>query len=166
MLKTVCIKTNNKEIIYNLLDEIEYFNLENIIVSCYDFKIYTNIIIHYTGEQIDFFLNKLSVLLSYLIIDFYESKIIQKIINTNYFYFSLDERKEIYSLCLTNRGFMDSVSLINTISKEIFYYFSNNKYLILDGFVAFRLSNYVKELDSIVDMCVNQYIIDKEKKKI
>ena len=108
------------------------------------------------------FLNKISTLLSYTIIDFYEPKILQNLINTNYFYFSTEDKKEIFNLCLTNIDFSSSISMFNVISNAIHKYFLDNKYLILDGFVNFRLHYYLKELDSIVDMCVNKFIIDRE----
>lgn len=49
--KTISIKTNNKNIINNLLNELEYFGIGDVYVSCRDFKIYTNIIIHYTRQK-------------------------------------------------------------------------------------------------------------------
>lgn len=162
MRKTICIKTNNKKISKYLLEELKYFEVQEIYVSCYDFKYYTNVIIHYVGENVDFFLNKISVLLSYIIIDFYEPLLIKSLINTNYFYFSTDEKTKIYNMCLTNIDFSSSVSMLNTISNTFCDYFSNNKYVILDGFVNFRLKEYIKSLDSVVDMCVNKFIIDRE----
>ena len=113
-------------------------------------------------ENVDLFLNKISVLLSYIIIDFYEPLLIKNLINTNYFYFSTDEKAKIYNMCLTNIDFSSSVSMLNTISNTFYDYFSNNKYVILDGFVNFRLKEYIKSLDSVVDMCVNKFIIDRE----
>lgn len=162
MLKTICIKTKSKKISEYLLKELEYFDLQSIHVSCYKFKIYTNIIIHYKGKNAELFLNKISTLLAYLVIDFYEPSIIQNLINTNYFYFSTDEKKDIYNLCLTNIDFKTSLSIINIISQAFYEYFSFNKYVILDGFVNFKLKSYIKELDTVVDMCVNKFIIDRE----
>lgn len=162
MRKTICIKTNNKKLSKYLLEELKYFEVQEIYVSCYDFKYYTNVIIHYVGENVDLFLNKISVLLSYIIIDFYEPLLIKNLINTNYFYFSTDEKTKIYNMCLTNIDFSSSVSMLNTISNTFYDYFSNNKYVILDGFVNFRLKEYIKSLDSVVDMCVNKFIIDRE----
>lgn len=162
MLKTICVKTNNKEISEYLLKELEYFELQSIHVSSYKFKVYTNIIIHYKGKNVELFLNKISTLLAYLVIDFYEPSIIQNLINTNYFYFSTEEKKDIFNLCLTNIDFKTSLSIINIISEAFYEYFSCNKYVILDGFVNFKLKNYIKELDTVVDMCVNKFIIDRE----
>lgn len=165
MLKTVCIKTNNKNISEYLLKELEYFELQDIYVSCYKFKFYTNVIVHYTGKHCDTFLNKISTLLSYVVIDFYEPALIKGLINTNYFYFSTEEKQEIYNLCLTNIDFTSSLNALNIISSAFYAYFSEHRYVILDGFVTFKLQEYIKELDSIVDICVNKFIIDREYKE-
>jgi len=162
LFKSICIKTNNKHVTNYLLKELEYFDVSDIYISCYDFKYYTNVIIHYTGNTKDLFLNKLSTLLSYAIIDLYEPQMIRKILDLNYFYFSSEEKKQIYNSCITNVNFSNSISMINIISNAFYNYFRNNKYVILEGFVNFRLKDYIKELDSIVDICVNKFIIDRE----
>lgn len=162
MFKSICIKTNNKHIANYLLNELEYFDVSDIYVSCYDFKYYTNIIIHYVGNATNLFINKISVLLSYVVIDFYEPILIKKILDINYFYFSSEEKKHIYNLCLTNVDFSNSISMVNIISSSFYNYLSANKSVILDGFVNFRLKDYIKELDAVVDMCVNKFIIDRE----
>lgn len=165
VLKTICVKTNNKNISNHLLKELEYFELDNIYVSCYDFKKYTNVIVHYVGNDTKNFLSKISILIAYSIIDFYEPHIISNLINLNYFYFSTEEKSQIYNLCLTNIDFKSSISLVNIITNTVYKYFQENKYLVLDGFVNFRLHEYIKELDSLVDMCVNKFIIDREYKE-
>lgn len=52
--------------------------------------------------------------------------------------------------------------MVNIITNEFFKFFQENKYVILDGFVNFKLKEYLKELDSVVDMCVNKFIIERE----
>ena len=39
---------------------------------------------------------------------------------------------------------------------------AENKTIILDGFVYFRLQEYTKCLDNLVDTAVNQFVIEKE----
>ena len=41
-------------------------------------------------------------------------------------------------------------------------YIKQNKALVLEGFVNFRLQNYLKNLDYVIDIAVNKYITDKE----
>ena len=46
--------------------------------------------------------------------------------------------------------------------ESILKYIIENKSMILDGFVTFRLREYIKYLDNIIDIAVNKYIIEKE----
>lgn len=101
-------------------------------------------------------------MLAYIVTDFYEPIIIQKFINSNYFYFTTEEKRKIYNICLTNIDFSSSIIMVNIITNEFFNFFQENKYVILDGFVNFKLKEYLKELDSVVDMCVNRFIIERE----
>lgn len=101
-------------------------------------------------------------MLAYIVTDFYEPVIIQKFINSNYFYFTTEEKRKIYNICLTNIDFSSSIIMVNIITNEFFEFFQENKYVILDGFVNFKLKEYLKELDSLVDMCVNKFIIERE----
>lgn len=165
MLKSFCVKTNNKKVIDYLLHELEYFNMDNIYVSVYKFKIYKNLIIHYTGKHEKMFLKNISSLLAYTIIDFYETILIWKTINSNYFYFSNLERREIHKICMTNIDFKESLKMVSYISNSLYDYLSTEHILLLDGFINFRLENYIESLTSVVDMSVNKYIIDKEYKE-
>ena len=54
LFKTICIKTNNKNISDYLLKQLEYFDILDVYVSCYDFKIYTNVIIHFIRGKCEF----------------------------------------------------------------------------------------------------------------
>ena len=80
MLKSLCIKTNNKKVLDYLLTEFENTNLEKIYVSKLKFKLYTNLIIHYKGKDLNSFYNIFSDILSSAILNFYEKNIIKCII--------------------------------------------------------------------------------------
>jgi len=162
VLKSVCIKTNNKNILNYLLENIEDLNISNTYFSCYKFKVYDNIIVHYTGKNTTLFLTKLSYLLTDIILDFYEPIIIKKLIFSNYFYFSSLEQKQILDLCINNSSSDNLLEKTNLISSDIFEYLLQNKNINLDGFVSFRIPKYIKFLDSVVDLCVNKFVIDRE----
>ena len=165
MLKSFCIKTNNKQIIDCLLNKFEKIDLENLYMSKLNFKLYNNFIIHYTGKNLDVFYNVFSNILSSVIIEFYENKLINHIINSNYFYFTDTEKNKIVNIVnnyLYNGELIESMLRKDSIIISCIEYFSNNKSAILDGFVNFRLNNYIKILDYIVDMAVNKFIIDRE----
>lgn len=164
-MKSFCIKTNNNAILEYLLDKLEYLELEEVKYSKNKFKIYSNIIVHYIGEKISFFDEKLSSIITDTILKFYKEKMIKKIINFDYFYFEEYEKKIIIQNCCE----IIESSEYEQISKEkeyiheaVLQYVIENKSMILEGFVNFRIKEYIKYLDSIVDIAVNKYIIEKE----
>lgn len=162
-MKTLCIKSNNDKIIDYLLDNYTQINLDYVYVSNNCFKIYENIIIHYTGNDIKKFQNYFCKILTDCIIKFYEFKIVKSIINYNYFYFSDFDKKNIFSLCNSSLSFDPSLKYRkNEIYNSIFTYINENKSIVLDGFVNFRLKKYIKILDGLVDECVNNFLIEKE----
>lgn len=160
--KSICIKTNNKDTINYILDELETLNLDVFYYSCRSFKNYTNIIIHYKGKAISLFLSSLSRILTYLVLDLYENYILKRLISTEYFYFSISEQKSIFEICINNLNCIESVNRFEILETSFYNYLSSNKSLNLKGFINFRLFDYIKYLDSIIDICVNKYIIDKE----
>ena len=86
-MSSLCIKTNNEEILTYLQKEFSEFNMLNVFYSKHEFKSYKNIIIHYTGIDNELFYTKLATIFSYLVIDYFENDIIKNILNSNYFYF-------------------------------------------------------------------------------
>lgn len=165
MLKSFCIKTNNNRIIDYLLNKFEDIELENLYVSKLNFKLYTNFIVHYKGKDLASFYNIFSNILASTIIEFYEKDIIKHIINSNYFYFTDIEQRKIFDIVndyLYNNELTESYIRKDSIIISCIEYFSNNKSAILDGFVNFRLNDYIKILDYIVDMAVNKFVIDRE----
>ena len=50
-MKSLCIKTNNLNLLNYLLNELEYIDIEPIVISSNEFKNYKNVIIHYRGND-------------------------------------------------------------------------------------------------------------------
>ena len=164
-MKSFCIKTNSQKVVQYLLSAL---NFPNTYVSIRKFKIYDNIIIHYTGEDISGFYNNFANSIVHLTIDLYEKRLLRNIIKSNYFYFSESEQKCVLSKCLNFLN--DSSSVEHKVRIEHIYisvlkYITNNKSMILTGFINFRLSNYLKILDYIVDISVNDLVVDREYKE-
>lgn len=165
MLKSFCIKTNNNSILNYLLNEFENLDFDNIYISKQKFKLYNNIIIHYKGKDLDSFYNIFSNILSSLIIKFYEKDLIRHIINCNYFYFTEMEQRKIFEITnnyLIEKDLDEAYIRKDSIMISCIEYFANNKSVILDGFVNFRIKDYVKIIDYLVDMAVNKFVIDRE----
>ena len=165
-MKTLCIKTNNKKIIKYLLDSFTHINLEYVYVSNNSFKNFDNVIVHYTGTNLDVFYDEFTKILVNCILFFYEDKIINNLIDFNYFYFNDIEKKNIQDLTKNSlKNFDENSNAILTqtsIYNSILTYIKDNKSLILDGFVNFRLKNYIKIIDNLVDEAVNSFLIERE----
>ena len=164
MFKSFCIKTNNNIIVNYLLESIKSSNLENVYLSNLKFKFYKNIIIHYKGNKIHLFYKVLSEIITNTILFFYEQNIIKKMLNTNYFYFSAIEKHSIFKICIEtlNSNSETSLERKDSLYLSVYNYISSNKCMLLDGFVTFRIKEYIKTLDSIIDLSVNKFVVDKE----
>lgn len=164
-MKSLCIKTNNSDSLRYLLNELDSLELDNVCFSCNQFKYYKNIIIHYTGEEVKLFINKISSILSLLVIDEMEEEFLNRIILQNYFYFDTNERKKILDLCFDITA-SDFSCIFDKKFKALFNSFSEfinkNNSIVLNGFTNFRIKNYFTILDDIVNEAVNNFIIEKE----
>lgn len=164
-MKSLCIKTNNSDLLKYLLNELKELEIDNVCFSLRQFKHYKNIIIHYTGENETLFLEKISSILSLLVIDELEENFINKIILEYYFYFDCNERKDILNLCfdIMSNDFSDIFDKKFKLLYNVFYNFLlDNKSLYLQGFTNFRLKSYFKILDDIVAEAVNCFVVEKE----
>ena len=160
-MKSFCFKTNNTQILNYLLNRIQKIDFENLIYSQNQFKIYKNITIHYRGNNNNKFFNFLTELIGEVVIEFYEEKILKQLINYNYFYFDEYEKNKILENCMQLiEPEMYNTKLLD--NKNIKEYVKENKAMILDGFVYFRLRAYLEYLDEVVDSGVNQFVIEKE----
>ena len=164
-MKSFCIKTNNLNIINYLLKDLQKLPLNNVYFINKKFKNYENVIIHYTGDNLSKFLSSISDILTNCILIYFEPLLIKHNINFNYFYFENIEKKIIEENCYK---YIDSDEgknykyRKNEIWISVLDFITNNKSMILEGFVNFRLENYNNTLDEIVDYNVKQYVVEKE----
>ena len=155
-MKSYCIKTDNKEIIEYLLNKISKLDTPNIYYCNKSFKIYENVILHYKDNNIDKFNNLVAQLITEVIIKFYQEKILRRIINVNYFYF--DEFERNCDECISQ----EEEEITETIFIGVQEYILEHRNIVVEGVANFRINEYIKILDNIVDMAVNKYIIEKE----
>lgn len=164
-MKSLCIKTNNSDLIEYLLNELQHLELEHICFSSQRFKHYENVIIHYKGDNNYIFLDKISSILSLLVIDELEEDFINKLLIQNYFYFDVHERKDILNLCfdIMTEDFSNNFDKkFRALYNSFYDYLLDNRNLYLQGFSNFRLKNYFNILDDILTRAVNSYVIEKE----
>ena len=164
-MKSFCIKTNNTSITSYLLKNLACIDLEDIYFVSKKFKIYQNIIVHYKGKDVYDFISILSTIITDCILLYYEPIIIKRSINYNYFYFDSLDKQTIFDNCISyiKSGEDETLKLRkDEIYKVVKKYINENKSMILDGFVNFRLDEYLNTIDTVVDYSVNKYVIEKE----
>lgn len=162
-MKSVCVKSNHKYIIDYLLKEFSNSNLEHIYLSNLSFKIYNNVIIHYTGDDIATFHTYICDILTKCIFFFYERKIVKNLIHYHYFYFNDIEKQTILDNCFDS---LHEPEIYEETYKSIFssfdMYLSEHHSLVLSGFVNFRLQEYRDILDYYTDLSVSNFLIERE----
>lgn len=164
-MKSLCIKTNNSNLLEYLTNELRNSDLKDICFCNNKFKSYKNIIIHYLGKDNNYFIHKISSILSFLVIDELEDDFLKNIIVQNYFYFDYNERTKILEICydiITDNFFELFDKKFNVLLNDFSEFIINNKNLLLSGFLNFRIKNYLSILDDIVNEAVNSYIVEKE----
>lgn len=164
-MSSLCIKTNNEELLSYLENEFSDFNMLNTVFLKKEFRYYKNIIIHYTGIDKELFYTKLATILSYLVIDYFEKDIIKNILSINYFYFDATELNKILELCNNNICDDSEFSFTNRqmlLFNAFYEYISTHHSIIITGFINFRLKDYRALLENLVDLSVNEFIIERE----
>ena len=159
-MKSFAIKLIDSKLEDELIYEFEQINLEGVYLSNKQFKNFKNIIIHYSGKEIITFIALISDAIASVIQKEYDNYFINKIILKNYFYILPEEQLAIKRIA--NKILIASYADEN-ISKEIlknliFEYILENRSMILDGFVTFRIKEYIETLDYIVELAVTSYL--------
>ena len=162
-MKSLCIKSNNQDIISYLQKSFENINLEDTYISIEKFKHFNNIIIHYLGNSYTKYYNYLSNTITKAIINFFEETLIHDNINLNYFYFTSLEKKKILENTLNLLLEKDNYNMrYDYINNSVFNYLTTNHSFYLQGFINFKLKDYIDFLNNQIDIAVNKFIIDKE----
>lgn len=110
-----------------------------------------------------------SVLADYLMTA-YEGMLLNRIAKRNYGYLRPEERREIIIIAQkklqeSSQNFFDTVIRIrrrNMVTRKLADFLNQSDHIILEGFVTFRMQEYVKELEEIMDWAVRQYLIERE----
>ena len=159
-MKSICIKSVSEEKINYLIELLEILPI-NIYISNYRFKTFENLIIHYpSNEFIDEFYDAISVVIKKCIEKFYEEEFLKKILEKNYFYLSVLERNYIIEISqkvleLPDEKIGHKSDILKNIIKD---YITENKKILIEGFVNFRIKEYKELLDKIVEVSVFSYL--------
>lgn len=164
-MKSLCIKTNNPKSINYLLKSLENLDIKDTYFLCKNFKHYNNVIIHYLGNDLDYFVSSISDLLTCLIIDEFEPLLLKKLVERNYFYFDCLEINNVLNICEDDLCDSDEFSFenrYNILFDQFYDYILSDNKIYLDGFLIFRNKEYFKCLEDTVDLAVNKFIIERE----
>lgn len=111
---------------------------------------------------------------SEIILNNWEKELLMDIIKQNYYYFTPDEQRLIYQIALRhlNHGtesdddsFVQYISRKALILQKLIEYLHSNDRLIVEGFIRFRLKDYIQELYGAADKAVDDYMLEKEYKE-
>lgn len=92
----------------------------------------------------------------------WEENLVQGIVKNHYYYFNEGERKEIVQRTLELLKEYDEIPRKNKILLKVMDYLESNDDLILDGFITFRLQEYINELEEAVDQVVDDFLMERE----
>lgn len=164
-IKNELRQLKNKKINYSI-NEINSDGSTSIICTVNDGRLYRE----KSLESYKVLKTYISNALADYIIRQYEERLLTRIINGNFCYFNAGERKEILGRALNiirneDKTFINSLFQIrrrNVIIRRLMDYFDNSNNIILDGFVNFRLKEYIKDLEDVVDKAVDDFLMDRE----
>lgn len=158
-VKSICIKTISEDKVQFLIEQFEKFPI-SFYISHYRFKTYDNVIVHCKEEDSEEFYEISAIIIKKCIEKFYEEKFVRKNVVQNYFYLSSIEQeyiceitKKILTLPDNKIGYKNKI-----LKKTVLNYIQENKAIVLEGFVNFRIGEYKKILDNIVEVSVFSYL--------
>ncbi|MCK8828081.1 putative sporulation protein YtxC [Natroniella acetigena] len=122
-------------------------------------------------DEVTIFREHIANTLSDLIINRFEEDLLHKLLRANYQYFTPEDEMRLIQLASDRLNYLESkddeaiISQIqrkNRILLEIVDYLVHKDVIILEGFVRFRLRDYIDELQLAVDQAVNDLAVERE----
>lgn len=109
-------------------------------------------------------------LLSEFIINKWERRLLWEIICNNYYYFENDERRKIMKYIIHRVNFegessgnnVHKIKRKNHILSKLMEFLHDNNEIVIEGFIKFRLKEYIKELRNWVEEAIDEYLLEQE----
>lgn len=165
-MQTVTIVADKK--FYSLVNE-HLSNRENEFLEYFDKEVKDEGITYTAEDSDNDFVYKISDLLTDCIIRVYEDFLLNRIVVRDYVDFSALDRGEIINVAKEiidgNDSVVDKIFFIkrkNYIYKRLVEFLSDNEIIRLEGFIYFRLKDYKKDLELILEKAVEVYLTEKE----
>ncbi|MDD4239436.1 MAG: putative sporulation protein YtxC [Desulfotomaculaceae bacterium] len=113
---------------------------------------------------------QLAEIISDVILNHWEDVLLKDMIRENYYYFGDEEKKLIfdYSLRHINREGKEAQNTLywlsrkNQINQKIIDFLNYNNRIIVDGFIRFRLKEYLAELRDATEKAVDEFLMERE----
>jgi putative sporulation protein YtxC len=106
-----------------------------------------------------------------VILNHWEEPLVREIIQENYYYFAEEDKDLIYRGAVSHinqdrdgrkDGSLRCIIRKSRILQKVIEYLSGSNQIILDGFIKFRLKEYVNELREAADKAVDDFLIERE----
>jgi len=112
----------------------------------------------------------LADIISDIILNHWEDGLLRDIIRESYYYFGDEEKKLIYDYALRHinregegcRNTIYRLSRKRRILQKLLEYLRHNDRIIIDGFIRFRLKEYINELREAADRAVDDFLMERE----
>lgn len=108
-----------------------------------------------------------------LILSCWEALLLRNIICEDYYFYNDEEKKAIYDYALLHINKKvnepcDAACWLNRkskILKKVSDYLKINNHIVIDGFIRFRLKEYIDELRHVTDQAVDEFVLEREYKE-
>lgn len=100
--------------------------------------------------------------ISDVVVGKWEENLVKDVVRNHYYYFNLEERHNIVQRALGLLSRDNEIRRKNRILLKTVDYLEANDDLIIEGFITFRLKDYITELEEAVDQAVDDYLMEKE----
>lgn len=158
------VKINKKILSNGEFNTIQFYIDEDLVDGNTElYKEFHNVFKHYVAIGV-----------SNYIVDFLEIKIVERILHTNYYFLNSNEKKIIIkelNSCFDNEIYDKSIDVPYKVNRKakILYrlidFLEENPTINIEGFVNFRLRNYLDDLYEIIDRVIEEYVMEKEYKE-
>ncbi|MTI79701.1 MAG: putative sporulation protein YtxC [Firmicutes bacterium] len=123
-------------------------------------------------QNYQLFKNSVASVISDVILNKWENYIIYDIIRENYYYYNEDERNKIFKYAQEHVNNNEGITELDykpvhqdrraQIYQQLKEYLSNNDHLVVDGFIQFRLKDYVSFLREVTESAVDEFLMERE----
>lgn len=124
-----------------------------------------------TEENNKFFRYNIANIISDLILENWEKLLIREIIRESYYYFNEEEKSTILQYTIQyiynehEYNYSELIARKKDISNKLLDYLMQNDSIVIDGFIKFRLKEYMNELRETVDRAVDDFLMEREYKE-